>query len=103
MGIIYSRFSFSETDAPIGDEKVAKRGKYDKSVYQSLVLITQFGINMLVPLFMCFFAGYWLDGKLETSYWTIILFFVGALAGFRNIYIMAKKVYGNGDRTKHDR
>ena len=25
--------------------------KYKKSVYQSLVLITQFGINMIVPIF----------------------------------------------------
>lgn len=99
MGIIYNRLSFWETDVPIGDEKVAKRGKYDKSVYRSMVLITQFGINMIVPVFLCFFVGYWLDGKLSTSYWTIILFFVGALAGFRNIYIMAKQIYESKDKN----
>ncbi|MGN0431843.1 MAG: AtpZ/AtpI family protein [Lachnospiraceae bacterium] len=88
-------------DMPVGDEKVAGRKKYDKSVYRSMVLITQFGINMLVPVFLCFFIGYWLDGRLGTSYWTIVLFFVGALAGFRNIYIMAKQIYESKD--KHDR
>jgi F0F1-type ATP synthase assembly protein I len=81
---------------------VTGRRKYDKSVYRALALITQFGINMLVPIFICSFAGIWLDGKLGTSYWMIVLFFVGALAGFRNIYLMAKQVYGSKDGGAHD-
>lgn len=79
---------------------MARKQKYDKSVYRSFALITQFGINMLVPIFLCSFLGIWLDKKLGTSYWMIILFFVGALAGFRNIYIMASKVYK--DKEQHD-
>lgn len=82
---------------------MARRRKYDKSVYQSLALITQFGINMLVPVFLCSFAGIWLDKKFGTSFWMILLFFVGALAGFRNIYIMAKRIYDSKDRDAHDR
>ncbi|MDE5678862.1 MAG: AtpZ/AtpI family protein [Lachnospiraceae bacterium] len=85
------------------DKIVARRKKYDKSVYQSLALITQFGINMLVPVFLCSFAGIWLDEKCGTSFWMILLFFVGALAGFRNIYIMAKRIYDSKDRDAHDR
>lgn len=79
---------------------MARKQKYDKSVYRSFALITQFGINMLVPIFLCSFLGIWLDKKLGTSCWMIILFFVGALAGFRNIYIMASKVYK--DKEQHD-
>jgi len=79
---------------------VARKQKYDKSVYRSFALITQFGINMLVPIFLCSFLGIWMDKKFETSYWMIILFFVGALAGFRNIYIMAARVYK--DKEQHD-
>lgn len=82
---------------------MARRRKYNKSVYQSLALITQFGINMLVPVFLCSFAGIWLDKKLGTSFWMILLFFVGALAGFRNIYIMAKRIYDSKDSDGHDR
>ena len=37
--------------------------KYDKSVYRSLALITQFGINMLVPIFLCTIAGVFLGKK----------------------------------------
>lgn len=67
--------------------------KYDRSVYQSLVLISQFGINMLVPIGMMSALGIWLDGRYQTSFWTIVLFFVGAIAGGQNVYRMAKKVY----------
>lgn len=72
-----------------------KRKKYNKNVYRSLAVITQFGINMLVPIFLCSFLGMFLDQKLGTSYIMIILFFVGALAGFRNIYIIAKRIYND--------
>jgi len=67
--------------------------KYDRSVYSSMVLITQFGINMLVPICVMSALGIWLDGRYGTSFWTILLFFVGAIAGGQNVYRMAKKVY----------
>ncbi len=67
--------------------------KYSQSVYRCLALITQFTINMLVPVFLCSFLGLYADKKLGTSFWFVVLFFVGALAGFRNIFILAKKIY----------
>ncbi len=76
--------------------------KYDKSVYRSLVLITQFGINMLVPIGMMTALGIWLDGRFHTSFWTILLFFAGAVAGGQNIYRMAKKIYGEEDGEGQD-
>lgn len=67
--------------------------KYDKSVYRSLVLITQFGINMLVPIFLCTIAGVFIGRKFSVEWIVIPLFVIGALAGFRNVYIMAQKIY----------
>jgi F0F1-type ATP synthase assembly protein I len=82
---------------------MGKKKKYKSSVYRSLAVITQFGINMLVPIFMCSFAGLFIDRKFGTSCWFVVLFFVGALAGFRNIYILAKKIYeGDKDGDRHD-
>ena len=81
---------------------MGKNKKYKRSVYQSLAVITQFGINMLVPIFLCSFAGMFLDRKLGTAFWFVLLFFVGALAGFRNIFILAKKIY-EGDSSDEDR
>jgi F0F1-type ATP synthase assembly protein I len=77
--------------------KMGKNKKYKRSVYQSLAVITQFSINMLVPIFMCSFAGLFLDRKFGTAFWFVLLFFVGALAGFRNIFILARKIY-EGDK-----
>lgn len=74
--------------------------KYDGSVYRSLVLITQFGINMIVPIGMMTALGIWLDGRFHTSFWTILLFFVGAVAGGQNIWRMAKAVFQAGDDNR---
>lgn len=81
---------------------MGRNKKYKRSVYQSLAVITQFGINMLVPIFLCSFAGLYLERKFGTVYWFVLLFFVGALAGFRNIFILAKKIY-EGDSSDEDR
>lgn len=79
-----------------------KKNKYDKEVYRSLTLITQFGINMLVPIFLCTFLGIFLDKKLGTSFLVIVLFFIGALAGARNIYIFARNIYDK-PKPEHDK
>lgn len=80
---------------------MGRNKKYNRSVYQSLAVITQFGINMLVPIFLCSFAGMFLDRKLGTAFWFVLLFFAGALAGFRNIFILARKIY-EGDKKDED-
>ncbi len=53
---------------------------------------------MIVPILLCTFAGIFLDRLLGTSFIVIILFFIGALAGFRNIFVFAK---GMGKHTTH--
>ncbi len=77
-----------------------KKNKYDKDVYRSLTLITQFGINMLVPIFLCTFLGIFIDKKLGTNFLVIILFFLGAAAGARNVYIFAKGIYDKPKKGK---
>ncbi len=76
-----------------------RKKKLDKSVFQSLALISQFGINMLVPIGLMLWLGIWLDGKLGTSWLVIPCFFAGAIAGFQNIYKMAKGLMGR-DKDK---
>ncbi len=84
------------------NSKNRKRQKERQSTLRMLTLITQFGINMLVPIFLCFFAGYYLDKKLGTSYLMIIFFFIGALAGFRNIYIFARRMTKDDEEDTED-
>jgi len=66
----------------------------ERNTLKALSMITQFGINMLVPIFLCVFIGIKADQLLGTSFIVIIMFFLGAAAGFRNIYIMSKDIYG---------
>lgn len=77
--------------------------RYKKSVYQSLVLVTQFGINMLVPVLLCSLAGVYIGKRFDIEWIVIPLFFLGALAGFRNIHIMAKKIYQQKEERKQGR
>lgn len=64
--------------------------KYQKDVFRSFTMVLQFGITMLVPILLCTFLGIWLDRKLGTSFIVIILFFLGALAGFTNIFKLVR-------------
>ena len=73
-----------------------KKG-YDRSVYRALALISQCGINMIVPVVLCGAVGVFLDRKLGTSWWTVILFFVGALAGLTGIFRMIRRIYVDKD------
>ena len=74
------------------------RHSYNRTVFQSLALISQFGITMLVPIVLMFACGYWLDQKLGTSWIAVTFFFIGALAGFSNVFRLARKIYSRKDR-----
>ena len=78
--------------------------KNQKKVFQSLTLILQFGLNMIVPIVLCTMLGAWLGKKYDIPVITVPLFIMGALAGFTNIYKMAKKIYelGKTDRKGQD-
>ena len=75
-----------------------KGPKYTTQVLQSFALISQFGITMLVSIFLCTFLGIWLDRKLGTSFLAIVLFFVGALSGALGVYKLARGVYHSGQQ-----
>ncbi len=64
--------------------------KLNKSVYTTLALISQLGISMIVPVFLCIFVGVKLDEKYGWST-TIPLIIVGVLSGIRNVYVLVKR------------
>lgn len=69
--------------------------KFNRTVYKALTMIGQFGINMLVPVFLCSFLGIFLDDKLGTNFLVIIFFFVGAVAGGYNVYRFARGIFAS--------
>lgn len=72
----------------------------NRKVFQSLTLILQFGLNMIVPIVMCTLFGTWLGKKYDIVWIVIPLFLMGALAGFNNIFKMAKNIYRQDGGTK---
>ena len=50
--------------------------KYKKNVYQSIAMITQFGINMIVPILMCTLLGVYIGKKFDMMIIVIPLFII---------------------------
>lgn len=64
--------------------------KVDKSVFQTLALISQLGLSMVVPIVLCTYVGSWLEKKVSFPF-TIIFIILGVLAGVRNVYALLKE------------
>lgn len=68
-----------------------------KKTFQTLSLITQLGLVMIVSVGMASALGIWLDRRMGTSFITVILFFLGAVAGGQGAYRMVKQVFKEED------
>ena len=61
-----------------------------KSGMNNLVLITQLGINVMTPVFLCLMVGILIDRRFGTS--TVLVFLiVGVLSGGLSAYKLAKR------------
>lgn len=67
--------------------------KSDKVIWHSVMMISQVGITMLVPIFLCVYIGIKLDDWFGTDYLFIIFVLLGVLAAFRNVYLLMRKFY----------
>ena len=75
--------------------------KDTRQVLDALVLVFQFGINMIVPIFLCCLLGIWIGNKTGISWMMIPFFFIGALAGFTNIYKVSRKIHSRSDKDRN--
>lgn len=70
-----------------------------KQVFRSLAMVTQLGISVMTPIFLCIFAGYYADTHFGTN--TMVFFLlIGVLAGGRCGWQMAKMTFMAGEREK---
>lgn len=63
--------------------EVSERGgtmRYKKSVFRSLAMVTQLGISVMTPIFLCIFAGYYIDTHFGTKL-TVLFLILGTMAG----------------------
>ena len=71
----------------------------NRRVLQAFAMVMQFCLNMIVPIVMCTLLGVWIGNRWNIPFITVPLFLAGAIAGFRNIFIMAKKIYQNDKKN----
>ena len=71
-----------------------------REIFAMLALISQIGITMLVAILLCTFGGLVLDHKLDTTFLSVVGFFIGCVAGFRSVYTLVKKYIKNRNTRK---
>lgn len=76
--------------------------KNRRSVFAAFTMIIQFGLNMLVPIVICTLLGVYIGKKYNMPVITVFLFIIGALAGFRSIFVMAKRFYQNDTDVRQE-
>lgn len=75
--------------------------RHNKSVMRSLLMVTQLGLSVMVPVFVCILAGYYLDRYAGTK--LLLLFLVlGFLAGGLNAYKIAKTTLAINEREERE-
>lgn len=72
----------------------------NRTTFQTLALVTQLGLTMIVSIGMPSALGIWLDRKFGTSWITILMFVIGAIAGGQSVYRMIQKIYGDEGQSK---
>lgn len=78
-----------------------KKTKKD-DIVKAASMVSQFGINMIVPIALCVAVGAWLGDKYDMDWVVIPLFFMGALAGYTNIYKAAKQFMKKDNKKEND-
>ena len=82
-------------------QKAGEFMRHNKSVMRSLLMVTQLGLSVIVPVFVCILAGYYFDRYAGTK--LLLLFLViGFLAGGRNAYKIAKATLAMNEREEKE-
>ena len=73
----------------------------NSKVIKALMLVSQLGISMMVPIFLCVFVGSFIDEKAGTGFFLPVFLFLGIAAAFRNVYYLLKPFYAK-DKARED-
>ncbi len=69
-----------------------------KELFRSLAQLSSMGISVVAAIAIGVWFGLTLDGWCGTSPWFFYLFLcIGIAAGFKNIYLIARREAGRGD------
>lgn len=76
----------------------------NKKLLKNLSAVSSIGISMVLAIAICFYLGLKLDEWLGTKPWFIIIFlFIGIIAAYRNMFVIARRVLRNSDSGEDKR
>lgn len=75
----------------------------EKSVLRSFAMVSQIGISMMVPIFLCAALGYWLDGQFHRQYFFLIMLLLGVGAAFKNLFVLTKRFYARESANEQEK
>ncbi len=82
---------------------MALMGPEGRKQFKQVGYLSAVGLEVAVSTVVGLFAGRWLDGKLGTDPFLMIVGLVlGVVAGFRSVYRSARKVMDRQDRKQGD-
>ncbi|MCR5397472.1 MAG: AtpZ/AtpI family protein [Lachnospiraceae bacterium] len=72
--------------------------KQKNQVMETLALVMQVSISMILPILACTLFGVWIGNKIDVDWIAILGFFIGAAAGVESVYKIVKKYLKNNDK-----
>lgn len=73
------------------------------NTWRNVTAYTHLGLTLAASVLICFFLGYWLDGKLGTEpLLAIIGAFVGAAGGFINLVKTMNNIQKRSEREEDE-
>ena len=77
-------------------KKVNKR-----EIAETISLITQIGINMIVPICIMVALSVWIDNTYGIKWISVPLIIIGILSGYSSVYRLVKKYIKKDKNKKH--
>ena len=74
-----------------------------RKVLKSMMMVTQLGIVMMVPIFLCGALGVWLNRLTGIDIIFPILLVLGIGSGFRSVYMVTKSFYASDKKKENEK
>ncbi len=74
--------------------KSREQRREERKSLRMIVLVTQIGLCMMVPIFLCTWLGRWLSEKTGHPLLFLLILLLGILAGFRTSWQMISRFTG---------
>lgn len=75
--------------------------KERSKLFKTFTMLSQIGISMMVPVFLCVWFGSFLEEKFGTAFLFPVFLILGFLSAIRNVYILTRTFYAK-DKARED-